>query len=233
MSAAAVVASVAVGRARIVDVLPWRPDAGSPPQRITPGGWLFLTSVEAATLETIADRLIPADDVTPGGKDAGCVVYVDRQLAGPYGSRQGLYVSPPFLTGQKNQGPQDADGPGETYRKTLAALDTYVKKHKGDVFAKVSVRDQEEILKGLESGDVKLDGVDGQSFFETLLKHMKEGFFADPIYGGNRDMCAWKMIGFPGARYDYRDWIGRHNERFSLAPVSITGAPDWTSVTKS
>ena len=49
------------------------------------------------------------------------------------------------------------------------------------------------------------------------------GFFADPIYGGNRDMCAWKMIGFPGARYDYRDWVGRHNERYPHPPVSIGG----------
>ena len=49
------------------------------------------------------------------------------------------------------------------------------------------------------------------------------GFFADPIYGGNRDMVAWKMIGYPGARYNYLDWIDRHNERFPLPPVSL----DW------
>ena len=24
------------------------------------------------------------------------------------------------------------------------------------------------------------------------------GFFSDPVYGGNRDKIAWKMIGFPG-----------------------------------
>ena len=32
-----------------------------------------------------------------------------------------------------------------------------------------------------------------------------EGYFADPIYGGNRDMAGWKLVGFPGVRYDYRD----------------------------
>ena len=63
----------------------------------------------------------------------------------------------------------------------------------------------------------------------SLLKDMQQGFFADPIYGGNRDMCAWKMIGFPGARYNYLDWIERHNERFPLPPVSILGRSDWTS----
>jgi gluconate 2-dehydrogenase gamma chain len=57
---------------------------------------------------------------------------------------------------------------------------------------------------------------------------MQQGFFSDPIYGGNRDMCAWKMIGFPGTRYDYREWVGRHNERYPYPPVSIAGRPDWT-----
>ena len=31
------------------------------------------------------------------------------------------------------------------------------------------------------------------------------------------------MIGFPGARYDYRDWVHRHNERYPYPPVSIDG----------
>jgi gluconate 2-dehydrogenase gamma chain len=231
------VASLLVGsfgaRSQIVDVLPWRPDAGDPPQSLAAGGWMFFTPAEAATIEAAADRLIPPDETTAGGKDAGCAVYLDRQLAGPYGSRRGLYVSPPFLKGQKNQGPQDRDGPAATYRKALAALDAYVRQHKGDIFPNLAPNDQDEILKGLERGDVKLEGVDGQSFFETLLKAIQEGFFADPIYGGNRDMCAWKMIGFPGARYDYRDWIGRHNQRFPLGPASIMGAPDWTPPTNT
>jgi gluconate 2-dehydrogenase gamma chain len=51
-------------------------------------------------------------------------------------------------------------------------------------------------------------------FFETLLQDTRYGFFADPIFGGNRDMAAWKMTGFPRARYDYRDWVERHNERY-------------------
>jgi gluconate 2-dehydrogenase gamma chain len=31
------------------------------------------------------------------------------------------------------------------------------------------------------------------------------------------------MIGFPGARYDYRDWVERHNERYPHPPISIAG----------
>jgi gluconate 2-dehydrogenase gamma chain len=61
-----------------------------------------------------------------------------------------------------------------------------------------------------------------------LLQNTQEGFFADPIYGGNRDMAGWKLVGFPGARYDYRDWVERHNEVYPLPPVSIMGRADWT-----
>lgn len=63
---------------------------------------------------------------------------MDRQLSGPYGSGRGLFVSPPFLKGQKNQGPQDPDGPAAIYRKALAGLDVYVRQRKGDIFAKLA-----------------------------------------------------------------------------------------------
>ena len=75
----------------------------------------------------------------------------------------------------------------------------------------------------------KLGAVDSKAFFEILLQNTKEGFFADPVYGGNRDMAAWKMIGFPGARYDYSDWIDRHNQRYPLPPVGIMGRPAWNT----
>ena len=78
---------------------------------------------------------------------------------------------------------------------------------------------------------MKFDGVDGKAFFQQVLANTREGFFADPLYGGNRNMSGWNMIGFPGARYDYRDWVERHNERFPLPPVSIVGRPEWEPTT--
>ena len=79
---------------------------------------------------------------------------------------------------------------------------------------KLAAADQDKVLKGLESGEIKLDdGVDSKSFFAMLLQNTKEGYFSDPIYGGNKDMGAWKMIGFPGAHYDYKEWVTRHGER--------------------
>ena len=47
-------------------------------------------------------------------------------------------------------------------------------------------------------------------------------------YGGNRDMAGWRLIGFPGARYDYRDFVTRHGEPYPLPPVSLKGRPEWT-----
>jgi gluconate 2-dehydrogenase gamma chain len=223
LSAAGARASVLAGQ------LPWAPNAGNPPVPAKPGPWIYFNGAEGRAVEAIADRIIPSDPQTPGGKDAGCAVYVDRQLAGPYGRQDGNYNLPPFQNGSKTQGLQSEEGPAQKYRKTLAALDDYCKsKYAGKVFADLSDSDKDEVLKGLEAGKLELGAVDGKGFFEQLLKDIQTGFFADPIYGGNRDMAAWKMIGFPGARYNYLDWIDRHNERFPLPPVSIMGRAEWT-----
>jgi gluconate 2-dehydrogenase gamma chain len=208
--------------------LPWSANAGSPPQPITESGWLFFNPDEAAAVEAIADRIIPPDASTPGGKEAGCAVYIDRQLIGPFGSSAGLYTSAPFVTGTPQQGAQSPDPPAVVYRKSLAALDRQCRAQTGKPFAQLSSEQQDPLLSGLESGSLQLEGANGKAFFEMLLKNMQEGFFADPIYGGNKDMCGWKMIGYPGAHYDYRDWVGRHNERYPHPPVSIAGRPEWT-----
>jgi gluconate 2-dehydrogenase gamma chain len=184
-------------------------------------------------MEALADRIIPPDPQTPGGKDAGCAVFVDRQLAGSYGKQDGLYLRPPFQAGLQNQGHQSEGGPRQQYRQGLAALDRACKsEYAGKAFAELSDGDKDMILKGLESGDLKRDGADGKSFFEQAIRDVQMGFFADPIYGGNRDMVGWRMIGYPGARYNYLDWVNRHNERFPLPPVSITGRAEWTPQTR-
>jgi gluconate 2-dehydrogenase gamma chain len=208
--------------------LPWHPGTTAAPQPVKPGPWTFFTDMEAACIGAVANRIIPPDPQTLGGQDAGCVVFIDRQLSGPYGQHAGLYVSGPFKEGSKQQGPQAPQTPSELYRKGIEALD----QHSGSVgggkpFARLEAAAQDDILHGLESSTLRLDGVDGKAFFEQLLKDVQQGFFADPIYGGNHDMCAWKMIGFPGARYDYTDWVSRHNERYPYPPVSIAGRADW------
>ncbi len=222
--------SGAAAHARIISGgLPWGPNSGNPPPPARPGPWLYFTADESRAVEALADRIIPPDPQTPGGKDSGCAVYLDRQLAGPYGQGEGLYVRPPFMNGTKQQGSQSERGPAQIYRAGLVALDKYCQSnYSGKRFADLADNDKDELLKSLESEKVKLDGVDGKAFFAQAVTDIQTGFFADPIYGGNRDMASWKMIGFPGARYNYLDWIDRHNERFPLPPVSLTGRAEWT-----
>jgi gluconate 2-dehydrogenase gamma chain len=213
----------------IAGKLPWQPAPAEPPFAPAAATWAFFTPDEAAMVEALADCFIPPDPRTPGGKDAGCAVFIDRQLAGPYGINAGLYERPPFKKGIKQQGPQSPTTPADLYRTGLRALDAYCRQSQhGKRWTQLPVEGQNALLRGLEAGAVVLPGVDGQTFFEAVLQDVQQGFFADPIYGGNRDMCAWKMIGFPGARYDYRDWVGRHNERYPYPPVSIAGRPAWT-----
>jgi gluconate 2-dehydrogenase gamma chain len=191
--------------------------------------WHFFTPEEGAAVEALVDRLIPPEADTPGGKDAGCAVFIDRQLAGDYGSSAALYMRPPFRDGTKNQGSQSPQTPAMRYRLGLASLDAHCRAAYLDKpFARLSGEEQDKLIHSLESGLLTLEQTSGRGFFELLVKDTQHGFLADPIYGGNRDMCAWKMIGFPGARYDYRDWIDKHNKRFPLPPVSLAGRPAWT-----
>jgi gluconate 2-dehydrogenase gamma chain len=214
--------------ATITSGLPWHPGTARPPIPVRPGPWQFFTADEAALVEAAVDRLIPPDDRGPGGKDAGCAVFIDRQLAGPYGRSEGLYMKPPFMPGASTQGNQQPDAPAARYRSGLKALADHVKgAFAGRSFPQLSPQEQDRILAGLESGSIALRDVDGAQFFALLLQNTQEGFFADPIYGGNRDMAGWKLIGFPGARYDYRDWVERHNQPYPLPPVSIMGRSDW------
>lgn len=209
--------------------LPWEPNAGHPPERVRPGPWKYFTADEASAVEAIADRIIPPDPQTPGGRDAGCGVYIDRQLAGPYGKNEGLFRAGPFQKGTKSQGPQSPVTRAGLYRTALAELDQHCRSQfSGKRFAELGDVDKDAVLHDLDEGKLNLGNTDGKVFFDQILKDVQQGFFADPIYGGNRDMVAWKMIGFPGARYNYLDWIDRHNERFPLPPVGIAGSITWT-----
>jgi gluconate 2-dehydrogenase gamma chain len=209
--------------------LPWEPSDTSPPIPVLPGPWCYFTAGEAAAVEAIADRLIPPDDSGPGGKEAGCAVFIDRQLAGPFGDSSSLYMRPPFAQGTPSQGPQSPVVPRDRYRNSLAAIEEYCRAtFAGESFVSLTSVQQDRVLTGLENDEIKLKDGSGQAFFEAILANTIEGFFADPIYGGNRDMVGWKLIGFPGARYDYRDHVSKHNQPYPLPPVSILGRSGWS-----
>lgn len=194
------------------------------PEPVNPAKLVFFSDAEAKTVGAIFDRLIPADNVSIGASDAGCVTFTDYQLAGPYGRGVTRYAAGPFLKGDDYQGDQTALSPGDWYKKGLVALDAASRNIHGKAFVDLPEDQQDDILKKLEAGEVDLPGgLDPKKLFQQFLSNVREGFLADPIYGGNKGMAGWKMIGFPGARYDYRDVIERKGEVLNLAPVSLIG----------
>lgn len=150
----------------------------------------------------------------------------------------------PWAKGEETQGFQSRMAPAELYRAAIKAINAYTAaaanvphnagadgsgdQGAGKAFADLSPDEQDKLLKGVEDGSLKLDGVDAKTFFKMLLQNTKEGMFSDPIYGGNKDMAGWKMLGFPGARYDYTEWVSKHGVRYTLPPVGIMGRKDWT-----
>jgi len=184
----------------------------------------FFTAPEAAFVAAATSRLIPSDATGPGAHEAGVTDFIDRQLAGPFGRAADWYMQGPFAEGTPEQGYQSRRTPANLYRDAIRAIDTHcANQFEGKSFAALASDKQDALLKQLEAGEIDLDDVPAKTFFSMLLDNTKEGYFSDPIHGGNRGMASWKMIGFPGARADYTDFVDRYNEPYPLPPVGISG----------
>jgi gluconate 2-dehydrogenase gamma chain len=229
----AVAASVPLAPATAATIrgdMPWREGAADAP--VGPGGrgYVFFTGAEAAFIEAVVARLIPRDELGAGAVEAGVPAFIDRQMAGEFGRGARWYMQGPWGPGEKTQGYQTRLTPAAIYRAAIRAIDAQVSREgKAATFAKLAAADQDEFLKRLEKGAVQLSGVDAATFFDMLLQNTIEGFWSDPIYGGNRDMVGWKLIGFPGARYDHSPYVSQHGARYPLPPVGLKGRPDWSA----
>ncbi len=188
--------------------------SGAPPV------YLFFTADEARFIEAACERLIPADELGPGALLAAVPNYLDRQLGGAWGAGERLYRSGPWAPGTATQGYQLPFTPGELFHTSLRAINRELGERKAH-FHEMSADDQDNYLKSLEAGAHDLDGVPSSVFFDALLEMTVEGFFSDPVYGGNRDMVAWRMIGFPGAYADYFEAVDRHGAKFEREPMSL------------
>jgi gluconate 2-dehydrogenase gamma chain len=207
--------------------VPWEPMSGDVPHHGTRDAW-FLTPDERATVAAICARLIPSDDDGPGASEADVVTFIDRQLAGFYGRAQHWYMQGPFPEGAATQGFQSPHPPAQLYRLALAELDAHCERQRGAAFGALPEEEQDQVLTQIESEEVTFSNVSAKTFFDLILENTIEGFFADPIYGGNRDMVGWHYVGFPGARYDYRDFLAHGGARIDLPPVGLMGRPGWS-----
>jgi gluconate 2-dehydrogenase gamma chain len=154
----------------------------------------FFTAEEAAIVAAAAARIFPSDDTGPGATEASVIIYIDRQLAGPYGRDRYRYTHEPFADGPPELGYQGKPTPREIYRdglKTLAG------------FAALSNANQDDALRKIET----------TLFFTLLRAHVIEGMFCDPVHGGNAGMIGWQLIGFPGPRMSFDDEVEQYYGR--------------------
>jgi gluconate 2-dehydrogenase gamma chain len=130
-------------------------------------------------------------------------------------------------------GPQSGTTPQELYRQGIPALDDYARQRYNTPFADLAADLQDEVLRVLdavaarseqelqEGGSppgaaggppptAELDraeqvfgDTDPGSFFETVRDDTIQGMFADPVYGGNRGLVGWTLIGYPGPQRSY------------------------------
>ena len=163
------------------------------------GARIFLNNPEADMLTALVDRLIPPGESGPGGVDAGVVTFIDHQLAGTFGAASTWYMRGPFAEGKPGQGWQYALTPAGMYRHALEALERVVRAEQGKGVAELSAAERDALLTRMEKQPFDLSGLPSSAFFELLLNNTIEGYFSDPLYGGNRGAATWKQIGYPGA----------------------------------
>jgi gluconate 2-dehydrogenase gamma chain len=198
------------------------PAAPRPAARAEPETYLTLTATEVAFMSAMADTIIPADELSPSGTDCGVVTYIDRQLAGAYGAGAKMYRSGPFQRGKPEQGYQLALTPRQYFEAGIQATNDWSRKTYGKEFDRLSPADRVAALKQMEDGKAKLEHFSATGFFNRVLSIVMEGFFADPMYGGNRNKVSWQMLGFPGLPATYADKVDAYyNKRYVAPPRSI------------
>lgn len=152
----------------------------------------FFTAAEARAVEAAAARILPSDETGPGAREAGAVIYIDRQLAGPYGRDKYRYTKGPWIASVPEHGNQSRESPRDIYREGITLL--------GVDFDLLTAAEQ----------DAKLQSIETTGFFELLRTHTLEGTFCDPLHGGNKGMIGWQLIGYPGPLMSYRDSIAKY-----------------------
>lgn len=199
-----------------------RPEAQTDPAPLAEYQPEFLTAAEWAFIMAATARIIPSEGDGPGAIEAQVPVFIDRQLAGEFGAASDLYMEGPFVPdADPNLGLQTPLTPSEIYRQGIAAFDAWCQQEQGALFADLDEAAQDAALTALSRGQAGL-APELRDFWSHLLQNTREGYFADPIYGGNAGMQAWVYIGYPGARANFREWVGR-DEPYPMGPVNIAG----------
>jgi len=207
----------------------------------------FFNLHEAATVDALVSRILPGSADDPGAHEAGVVFYIDRSLGGAnLGFTLKTYTQGPFpivreepvsveaastrdiydyvtVAGEQisRYGFQSVLSPQEIYRRGLEFVDAYAQSQFEKNFIDLTEEQQDQILTDMDEDKATgFEGPSAKAFFTTLRNGTIEGMFGDPMYGGNRDLVGWKLIGYPGAQRFYTpDDI--KNPEFRREPQSL------------
>lgn len=201
---------------------------------------LFFTDHEWATVEAATSRIMPTDH-DPGAREARVVVFIDRYLSGIdyiYAAADGsgfLKLSGKYADAWRAR----MDDMQQVYRQGLRDLDSLSQTASGKDFADLSEDEADHVLE-LLSGSPKPGQVtlgtkepvttflqgsfdEGLDFFSALCLHTRQGFYCDPVYGGNKEQIGWNVIGFPGPK-SLKDTM---DGTYDTHPYFFQGEYDW------
>ena len=82
----------------------------------------FFTAAEAKIIQAACERIFPTGESGPGATEAGVVIYIDRQLAGPYGRDKYRYTKGPWFESVPEHGYQGKETPQQIYRTGIGQL---------------------------------------------------------------------------------------------------------------
>jgi gluconate 2-dehydrogenase gamma chain len=197
------------------------PQPASPADEPVPV-YVFFNGDEAAFVEAVVDTFIPVDEIGPGALELGVATFIDRQLNSGYGRGDRMYLQGPFIEGTPEQGYQLRMTPSELIRSGILDVNAHLRAKYKRTFDGLAEADRIAVLTQLEMQEIELPTVPAGIFFRLLYDLTVQGYFADPLHGGNKGKASWKMIGFPGIGAMYADKIEAYrNKKYMTDPMSI------------
>ena len=184
---------------------------------------MYFDKSQFDTIEAATEQIFPKTDMGPGAKELLVAYYIDHQLAGNWGLNAKEYMSGPFYPAEASPlfGHQTHLNRQQIFDLGIEALNTEAQKQFEKNFNETSDEEQISILTAMEAGEITLNGAVTSSYFFNLLKSATvEGVYADPLYGGNKDMQGWKMKNYPGHQMSYADIIDKE-EFVTYEPQSL------------
>jgi gluconate 2-dehydrogenase gamma chain len=180
---------------------------------------MYFTPEQYQVCEAAVERIFPKDDHGPGAKDLGVAFYIDHQLAGDWGFNAREYMQAPFFQGEKVQGYQGRLRRRDIFDIGLRELQNHSNAVYKKNFTELKSKEKDAVLSDFEQDKVQLTTISPSGFFQMLRTATLEGAYADPLYGGNRNMDGWKMRNYPGTQMAYGDIITKDFKK--IKPQSL------------